>query len=225
MATDWAVVTPVAKEWMSPQDSSNDAAAAPPAGRFKRPTASAALLWLLRAAALAADPRRSPCADLLYSLLLFSVDTAAMALAVGAMVKAAIELLAAGTSLAKTVTQTEYMGGVLGVMWVSLTLGVLAGRRGYGRMMLSCERALSRAASLANFSAAASRFGKHAAFLLTFVVTTYLYVTIMRGVSFFVLKERYYETFTLDVLTAISFILLVMKFVSFCCSSSLKSKY
>ena len=191
--------------WVSREDGPDDSAPVPvPApAQFERPCSARALLRLLRLAALTVEPGRSRRSDLLHSLLMLVLYTAAMVFSVCDGARNFTRYLEAGRPIVDAAMFTGYAGVMFFLMWVLLACGLVAGRRRYGRVMSSSERALQRAAGLSSFRCAANTLGKHTAFLLTGVVALYTYIA-LNGFFWFINISDILSTSAWSIVTMIS---------------------
>ena len=135
-----SVVAPGVEAWASAEDGVGDAGSrgsspTPPAAAassVERPVPARMLLCLLRLAALTGDCRPP---NLLYTLLVHSLYTAATVYLVVEAVIQGRQYLAAGKTITEALTMTGYMGVTNVLMWSPLACCLVAGRRRYGKML------------------------------------------------------------------------------------------
>ncbi|KAF0297912.1 hypothetical protein FJT64_004708 [Amphibalanus amphitrite] len=171
--------------WVGPEDTTEDAESAPPAGRFERCGAAGALLRLLRLAALTDVPGRSHGHRLAHGLLLIGLDTAAMVILVRRNVQMFIQSLADGKPITEIAMYTGYLGVIFVTMWASVALAVVAGRRRHGQVMVTSERVLARAAALSSFRTSNKTLFRRNSFLLAAVVIVNAYTVCCTFFLFF----------------------------------------
>ena len=135
--------------WASAEDGVGDAGSrgsspTPPAAAapsVERPVPARVLLRLLRLAALTGDCRPP---NLLYTLLVHSLYTAATVNLVVKVVSRGRQRLAAGQTIVEVAAHSGFMGVFYVLMWAPLACCLVAGRRRYGEVLRRADHVLHR---------------------------------------------------------------------------------
>ena len=179
-----AVVAPGVDAWASEEDGVGDAGSrgsspTPPAAAassVERPVPARVLLRLLRLAALTGDCRPP---NLLYTLLVHSLYTAATVYLIVYNAGQGFKYMAAGKTIVETSAITGYMGSIFLLMWAPLTCCLVAGRHRYGEVMRKTENVGHRLTALPTYCESLEKYRKQSLYLLSAVVSSMLYFAAM----------------------------------------------